>query len=66
MSAIEARLAHFHTLHNNPWFNVMNWVLDQLRLPKEERRRHVGGYCFYFHEREIPQKHWVYNYNKIW
>ncbi len=64
--ALEARSARFRELHSNPWFPVMNWVLDQLRMPKDDQWRSVMNCGFYFDKREIPKKHWVYNYNAMW
>lgn len=67
MSAIDSRLDLFRDLHSNNWFHVMNWVLDELRVPKEERRRHfLFAQSFYFNKKDIPQKHWRYNYNNFW
>jgi hypothetical protein len=44
---MEARIDRFQTLTANPWFNVMNWVLDELRTPPKYRWNHWESYCFY-------------------
>jgi len=64
-SAIDKRLSYFASLQDNIWFDVMNWVLDQLKLKDPlDRRRHLWGHCFYFNWKKL--KHPVYNYNKLW
>lgn len=35
---MEARIRQFREFVDNPWFNVMNWVLDELRTPPKYRR----------------------------
>lgn len=50
---MESRVAYFRQLTDNPWFNVMNWVLDELRCPPEHRYNHYHcGWQFY----NIPRK----------
>lgn len=45
---MEARIQRFQELSVNPWFNVMNWVLDELRTPPQYRHGHVQeGWVFY-------------------
>lgn len=60
MSAIDQRIDLFRELHKNIWFQVMNWVLDQLRLPKERRRESMISHCFFFNYKEIKRP--VYKY----
>jgi hypothetical protein len=28
---MENRIKRFHELHNNKWFHIMNWCLDEMR-----------------------------------
>jgi hypothetical protein len=45
---MEARIQRFRELSVNPWFNVMNWVLDELRTPPTYRTGHAReGWVFY-------------------
>lgn len=45
---MEDRVRLFQDLHANPWFNGMNWVLDELRCPPDRRRSHyMNTGCFY-------------------
>ncbi len=65
LSAIDKRLALFKELQDNIWFDVMNWVLDQLVLKDPmDRRRHLWGHCFYFNWKKL--KHPVYKYGELW
>lgn len=67
MSLIDARLDVFRDLHKNIWFHVMNWVLDEMRIPKERRGIHaLCGHCFYFRYKDIPSKSRVFNYDALW
>jgi hypothetical protein len=34
---MEARIRRFQELAANPWFGCMNWVLDELRTPRDRR-----------------------------
>jgi len=63
MTPIDARMSYFRDLHRNEWFNVMNWVLDELRLPKQSRRRHLISHCFYFEHKQL--KNPVFNYKVL-
>lgn len=63
MTPIDVRMSYFRELHRNEWFNVMNWVLDELRLPKQSRQQHLISHCFYFHHKDL--KHPVFNYRVL-
>lgn len=61
---MEHRLARFQELHQNLWFSVMNWVLDELRMRPSERWRQLGSHGFYFDANRIP--HPVFRYRDLW
>ena len=45
---MEARVARFYELTNNPWYPVMNWVLDHFRSAPENQPMHAAeGWAFY-------------------
>jgi len=48
---MENRIKRFQDLHNNKWFNIMNWCLDELKAINMKKKRYMlvkyGG-CFYF------------------
>ena len=65
LSAIDNRLQRFAELQNNIWFDVMNWVLDQMVLKDPmDRKRHLWGHGFYFNYKKI--KYPVYDYKYLW
>lgn len=54
---MEARIRRFQELAANPWANVMNWVLDELRTPPQYRRSYVANTgCFYNVPKHIRQR----------
>ena len=57
---MESRIAHFRTLSENPWYNVMNWVIDEMRIPAHEkiyRWNHAyEGHAFYNIDRRLLRK----------
>ena len=45
---MEARVTRFQDLLQNPWFRMMNLVLEELRIPKNHRSRIVSdGWVFH-------------------
>jgi hypothetical protein len=45
---MEQRVTRFRGLSENPWFNVMNWVLDEFRSAPQNKRMHAAeGWVFY-------------------
>lgn len=54
---MEARIHRFQDLAGNPWFSVMNWVLDELRIPKDKRNpAFYEAYVFYGLPRDVEHK----------
>ncbi len=51
---MEFRIQRFRELTDNPWFNVMNWVLDELRTPPQYRRGHASE-CWVFYMSRLPR-----------
>jgi hypothetical protein len=45
--SMEARISRFQDLVRNPYFYVMNWVLDELKTPPKYRRMHREAWVFY-------------------
>ena len=47
---IEYRIKRFHELCNNKWYNVMNYVLDEMRIKcSKQKRMHIKyAKVFYF------------------
>ncbi len=45
---MESRIKQFRELHENPWFSMMNWVIDEMRSNPANRHIHVtDGWAFY-------------------
>ena len=54
---MEERIQRFHELYQNPWFPVMNWVLNELRCPKKDRHMMIDSWVFFdMKEPHFPRK----------
>ena len=51
MNSIDYRIKRFQDLHNNKWFNIMNYNLHMILLRFDKKEQYMlkkYGSCFYF------------------
>jgi hypothetical protein len=59
---MEARIARFRDLAGNPWFSMMNWVLDEMTMPPKNRRVIQKCWMFYAIPKEIRKNGFEHRY----